>query len=57
MRLKEEALCVKINSKHISEITIKSIDDAKKWFDELPKFLNDKEIKLHNMCLKKLMKD
>ena len=54
MRLKEEALCVKINSKHISEITIKSIDDAKKWFDELPKFLNDKENKIAQHVLKEI---
>ena len=32
MRLKDEALCIKINSLNISEITEKSIDEAQKWF-------------------------
>jgi excinuclease ABC subunit A len=34
-RLKEEALCVKINKLNISDVTKKSIDDAKIWFDNL----------------------
>ena len=38
-RLKDEALCVKINKKNISQITEKSISDAKRWFEELPKAL------------------
>ena len=34
-RLKEEALCVKINNLHISEVTKKSISEAQKWFADL----------------------
>ena len=32
LRLKDEALCVKINKLNISEITNFSIEDAQKWF-------------------------
>ena len=32
MRLKDEALCVKIDNLNISEVTRKSISEAKKWF-------------------------
>ena len=32
MRLKDEALCVKIDNLNISEVTTKSISEAKKWF-------------------------
>ena len=49
MRLKDEALCVKINSLNISEITEKSIDDAQKWFDNLQNVLLNEKIKLHNI--------
>ncbi len=45
MRLKDEALCVKINNLNISEVTEKSIDEAQKWFLELENFLNDREKK------------
>ena len=38
MRLKDEALCVKINNLNISEVTEKSIDEAQKWFFNLEKF-------------------
>ena len=47
MRLKEEALCVKINSLNISEITEKSIDDAQKWFANLNNVLNESKIAQH----------
>ena len=49
MRLKEEALCVKINSLNISEITEKSIDDAQKWFANLNNVLNEEKVKLRNI--------
>ena len=42
LRLKDEALCVKINNLNISQVTVKSIDEAKDWFDKLPVFLNEK---------------
>ncbi len=53
-RLKDEALCVKVNNLHISEVTLKSIDDAKKWFDELPSSLNDRENKIAHHILKEI---
>ncbi len=53
-RLKDEALCVKINKKNISQITEKSISDAKRWFEELPKALSDKENKIAANILKEI---
>ncbi len=53
-RLKEEALCVKINDLHISQITEKSIIDAKNWFNELPKSLDNKRVKISEHILKEI---
>ncbi len=53
-RLKEEALCVKINDLHISKITEKSIIDAKNWFNELPKSLDSKRVKISEHILKEI---
>jgi len=53
-RLKEEALCVKINDLHISQITEKSIIDAKNWFNELPKSLDSKRVKISEHILKEI---
>ena len=53
-RLKEEALCVKINNSHISEITNKSIIEAQKWFNELKIYLNIKEQKIAQHILKEI---
>ena len=49
MRLKDEALCVKIDNLNISEVTKKSISEAKKWFSSLNEKLNEKEKKLLNI--------
>ncbi|MAJ86379.1 MAG: excinuclease ABC subunit A [Candidatus Pelagibacter sp.] len=54
LRLKDEALCVKINNLNISEVTIKSIDEAKDWFDKLPTFLNERENKIALNVLKEI---
>ncbi len=54
LRLKEEALCVKINSLNISEITHKSIEEAKKWFDDLPVHLSEKQNKIALHILKEI---
>ena len=40
-RLKKEALAVKINKKHIFDITKLSIDKALKWFRELEENLSN----------------
>jgi excinuclease ABC subunit A len=53
-RLKEESLCVKINELNISDITKKSIDDAKIWFDKLNLVLNDRDKKIATHILKEI---
>ena len=52
MRLKDEALCVKIDNFNISEVTKKSISDSKKWFSDLDQKLNEKEKKIAQHILK-----
>ena len=53
-RLKDEALCVKINNLNISEVTIKSIDEAKAWFDNLNEVLNERDKKIAQHILKEI---
>ncbi len=53
-RLKEESLCVKINELNISDVTKKSIDDAKKWFDKLNSVLNERDKKIATHILKEI---
>ena len=53
-RLKDEALCVKINNLHISEVTEMSIADASKWFDDLKLNLNKKQLKIAEHILKEI---
>ncbi len=54
MRLKDEALCVKIDSLNISQITEKSIDDAQKWFEKLKDILTEREGKIAQHILKEI---
>ena len=54
MRLKDEALCVKIDNLNISEVTKKSISDSKKWFSSLNEKLNEKEKKIAQHILKEI---
>jgi len=54
LRLKDEALCIKINSLNISEITKKSIDDAQKWFNDLENVLTSRENKIAQHILKEI---
>jgi len=54
MRLKDEALCVKINNLNISEVAKKSISEAKKWFSGLNEKLDDKEKKIAQHILKEI---
>ena len=54
MRLKDEALCVKINNLNISEVTEKSIDEAQKWFLGLENILNEREKKIAQHILKEI---
>jgi len=53
-RLKDEALCVKIDNLHISEVTEKSISDAVKWFENLRNNLDKKQIKIAEHILKEI---
>ena len=53
-RLKEEALCVKIDDLHISEVTKKSILDAKEWFKELETNLDKRQLKIAEHILKEI---
>ncbi len=53
-RLKEESLCVKINELNISDVTKKSIDDAKNWFDNLNSVLNERDKKIATHILKEI---
>ena len=53
-RLKDEALCVKINDLNISEVTKKSISDAKDWFKSLEFKLDKRQIKIAQHILKEI---
>ncbi|MDP6440331.1 MAG: excinuclease ABC subunit UvrA, partial [Pelagibacteraceae bacterium] len=53
-RLKDEALCVKIDKKNISEITKKSIIEAKKWFESLDNKLEQRDQKIAKHILKEI---
>ena len=53
-RLKDEALCIKINDHHISEITEKSIIEAQKWFKSLELNLDSRELKIAQHILKEI---
>ena len=53
-RLKEEALCVKINQLNISEVTNKSILEAKKWFNSLETNLDKRQLKIAEHILKEI---
>jgi len=53
-RLKEEALCVKINNLSISEVTLKSIADAKIWFESLQNKIEKRELKIGEHILKEI---
>ena len=53
-RLKEEALCVKINDQNISEITKKSILDASKWFKDLEQNIDKRQFKIAEHILKEI---
>ena len=53
-RLKEEALCVKINDLNISEVTKKSILNAAEWFKQLETKLDKKQFKIAEHILKEI---
>ena len=53
-RLKEEALCVKINDLNISEVTKKSISDSADWFKNLENNLDKRQFKIAEHVLKEI---
>ncbi|MDA9108150.1 excinuclease ABC subunit UvrA [Candidatus Pelagibacter sp.] len=53
-RLKEEALCVKIDDQNISDVTKKSILDAANWFKGLEKNLDKRQFKIAEHILKEI---
>ncbi|MDC1039721.1 excinuclease ABC subunit UvrA [Candidatus Pelagibacter sp.] len=53
-RLKEEALCVKIDNHNISEVTKKSILDSAEWFKNLEKKLDKRQFKIAEHVLKEI---
>lgn len=53
-RLKPEALCVKIDGKHIGEITDYSISQAHEWFSSLESKLSNKQNEIARRILKEL---
>ena len=53
-RLKDEALCVKIDGLHISEVTEKSIIDASHWFENLKNNLDKRQLKIAEHILKEI---
>ena len=53
-RLKPEALAVKIDSRHIGQITELSIREAGEWFEALPPKLNRKQEEIAGRILKEI---
>lgn len=53
-RLKPETLAVKLDDKHIAQISQMSIKVANKWFDDLPKSLSEKQMEIAERILKEI---
>jgi excinuclease ABC subunit A len=53
-RLKPEALCVKIDGKHIGEVSEMSVKSAAAWFTELPRRLTPKQNEIGVRVLKEI---
>ncbi len=53
-RLKDEALCVKIENLNISQVTEKSIIEAKEWFSSLEDKLDPTRLKIAQHILKEI---
>ena len=53
-RLKDEALCVKIEDLNISQVAQKSIIDAKEWFFSLEEKLDPRRLKIAQHILKEI---
>lgn len=53
-RLKAEALAVKVNGTHISDVTALSVAAAHKWFTDLPSHLTEKQQQIAEKVLKEI---
>ena len=53
-RLKEEALCVKINDENIGQISNLTIDESVKWFEALPAKLSKKNQEISKNIVKEI---
>ncbi|MDR3506412.1 MAG: excinuclease ABC subunit UvrA [Caulobacteraceae bacterium] len=53
-RLKPEALAVKIAGKHIAEVSLLAIRQARDWFEGLEKTLSDKQMEIARRILKEI---
>lgn len=53
-RLKPETLAVKLDDKHIAQISQMSIKNANQWFDELPNTLSEKQLEIAERILKEI---
>ncbi|MFD2678366.1 excinuclease ABC subunit UvrA [Camelimonas lactis] len=54
-RLKPEALAVRIDGRHIGEVTALSVGAARSWFEALPAALNDKQNEIARRVLKEIV--
>jgi excinuclease ABC subunit A len=53
-RLKEEALCIKINKDNIGQISKLTIDESLKWFQALPSKLSKKDTEISKNIIKEI---
>ena len=53
-RLKPEALAVKIAGKHVAEVSLLAIRQARDWFEGLEKTLSDKQMEIARRILKEI---
>ena len=54
-RLKEEALCIKINKENIGKISKLTIDESVEWFKSLPPKLSKKDKEISNNIIKEIL--
>ena len=54
-RLKEEALCVKINKENIGQISKLTIDESVEWFKSLSPKLSNKDKEISNNIIKEIL--
>ena len=54
-RLKEEALCIKINKENIGQISKLTIDESVEWFKSLSPKLSNKDKEISNNIIKEIL--